>query len=273
MIKRILVLVSLIAALPAMAAIDTWNFATDNRNLTSGVGNTFTVDNDTGSSDSSDVINITGWSDTGTSNDIEAGRLGYTTSYGLTLTENGSPSGSPNHAIDNFDNNFDMVLVTFDQLINLSEFGIDWRYEGSGYSGGYSQADISVVAYTGSGDISTLAGVNKWDAIAAPGSGWTTVGHYANVDSGNDIAYQTVTTAVESKYWLIGAYNPVFTGGERTPGGLGTGWKDAFKLASVAGTYADTPPPGGQIPEPASLFLFATALFGLMSTKRSKANI
>lgn len=269
MIKRILISASLLIATPVMAAIDTWEFASGDRTLTSGVGNTFTVDNDTGSSDASDVITVTGWSDTGTNNVIEAGELGYSTGYGLTLTENGSPSGSPNHAIDNFDSNFDMVLVSFDQSISLSEFSIDWRYEGAGYT----QADITVVAYEGNDTISTLAGVNKWDALAAPGSGWTTVGRYADVDSGADIAYQTVTTTVESKYWLIGAFNPVFTGGERPPGGgLGTGWADAFKLASVAGTYADTPPPPS-IPEPASLFIFATALFGLMSAKRGKANI
>jgi hypothetical protein len=279
MIKRILISASLLLAAPAMAIVDTeWDFAQAHNagNATvdsSNAGNIFTVNNSAG-----DEISITGWADTGiggtTNNVIESGKLAYSTGYGLTLQNRLETSGSPDHAIDSFNDNFDMVLVSFDALINLTEFSIDWRREGTSYT----QADITVAAYEGTDTISTLAGVDKWDAIAAPGSGWTTVGSYGNVDSGDDIAYQAVNTTIESKYWLIGAYNPIFTGGEDASNA--SSWNpdlaDAFKLASVKGAYVidDTPPGGGtSIPEPASLFLFATALFGLLSTKRGNAKV
>ncbi len=265
MLRKMMLAVIGMVAVPAMAATDVWSFNSGSFSG-SGHGNSFNI-----SGTGSNGLGVTGWSDTGTSADdkIESGSLTYNSSYGLMLqNRDEGASNVPGHSIDNYGNDFDMVLLTFDEAVSLEGFGIGWACEGavsdtsgckkSDGSSALKQADITVAAYTGAGSFS-FSSSDTWSSVA--GSNWSTVGHYGDV---NDWSYQAVNTNINSKYWLIGAYNSAFSGTKF--GSVGTGWKDGFKLASVQGTTYT--PPG--VPEPGTLALLAGGLFGLTSLRKRR---
>ena len=118
------------------------------------------------------------------------------------------------------------------------------------------------MAYTGSG-APTLGG-KTWATL---GSGWVTIGNYANATTGTNNAVNAANTY--SSYWLIGAYNPLAAG---TTSGLGAG-NDALKLASVTGCLTGTglgctTTTTSQVPEPGSMALFGIALVGLFGLRK-----
>ena len=126
---------------------------------------------------------------------------------------------------------------------------------------GWSQADsdITVMAYTGAG-VPTLTG-KTYDQLI--GLGWTSIGNYSDIGTGvNGSGSASVTTSVYSSYWLIGAYNPLASGG--TEGWAGKA--DNIKLASVTGVVK--PPSDQQVPEPGSMTLFGVALLGLFGLRK-----
>jgi hypothetical protein len=258
MLKKMIVATAAFIALPALAGTQTWNLNDGSFNY-SGNGNTMTINGA-----NSNNLGITGWSDTGGTNDdkIENGKLTYGSSYGLMLQNRDESNTTPSHSIDNFDNDFDMVLLSFDKAIDLEGFNIGWARETDTSGNNYGYADVTVAAYTGAGNFAFNA-ADTWSSIA--GTNWSTIGHYGNV---SDYSYQSVTTDVKSKYWLIGAYNPTFTGAGETTNGPGTGWRDGFKLASVTGqTYT---PPSTNVPEPGTMAILASGLLGLFATRRRK---
>lgn len=222
MLKKLMLAVAGMVALPAMAATDVWNFNSGSIQGT-GNGNTFNV-NGSGTN----KLSMKGYSDTGGTSDnlLETGRLSYSSSYGLMLQNrdenNTVPSHSntvPSHSIDSYGNDVDMVLLTFDTAVSLTRFGIGWACEfpnsqqsscESNIPSANAQADITVAAYTGSGAF-TMSSSATWSSLVS--NNWSTVGHYGNV---SDWSYQSVSTTITSKYWLIGAYNPAFGGASGT---------------------------------------------------------
>lgn len=211
-------------------------------------------------------LTITGWSDTGYysddkySGDDSVIRDAHLQFYGNNLAiinrdENGT---QPQHSADNMGGDHDAFLLEFDQAINLSQFGIGWAYDS-----GNPYADMSLLAYQGQGSAS-LDG-STWNTIA---QSWTSVGNYSDVDN---YSYQSISTSIKSKYWLISAYNPIFNGPHIGSGYLGDG-NDGFKLTSLAGTKPTTSrKPPTDVPEPGMLALFSLGLLSLATTRRKRA--
>ncbi|WP_432459816.1 MULTISPECIES: exosortase-dependent surface protein XDP1 [unclassified Agarivorans] len=249
MFKHILLVASCALSLSAVAAEQVWDF--DDGTLSgTNYGNTLDLDG----------LSVQGWSDTGTRREDETlanTRLSYSDYWGLMSKNQDERSGSPSHAIDSFGNDHDMVLLSFDQSVNLSGFTLGWAYEDYGYSSS-SSADVSVLAYSGS-DTPVLYG-QTWDDLA--GLGWTTEAEVADAD---EFAYQAIDSSASSKYWLIGAYNPIFGS---------FGWSDnndAFKLAGAKATPGEDPlQPATSVPEPGTVMLLAMGLFGLALRKNKR---
>ncbi len=169
---------------------------------------------------------------------------------------------NPEHAIDNQER-YDMVLLTFTAgKVKLTDVKLGWFANDS---------DISVLAYSGSGD-PTANGqlLNKtYDTLrTSAGGGWTVIGNYSNLG--------TTTRAINadgvfSSYWLIGAFNPLATGLTTATEANGTTVTpdamlyDYVKLASVTGEVSPTT---RSVPEPGSMALFGLALMGLVSLRQ-----
>ena len=219
-------------------------------------------------------VQATAWSNTGTDpagapvgNQIQnaylaawSGNLGV-----INRTEGGNTTGtptasSPNHSLDN-SGQYDSILLSFDSAISLTGVRIGWP------DGAYD-SDITVLAYTGGGSFSGFSSSATYESLTA--SGWTLVGHYADADrspSSTDPAL-AIDTDVTSRYWLIGAYNPLVGGTsssadtscQSTSGkSCDTYTKDYVKILAVTGV--NSPPPGpGRVPEPSAwMLLFASA--------------
>lgn len=185
-------------------------------------------------------------------------------------------SSSPEHAIDNNSTNgttstlsdidlgrYDMVLLEFSTAVNLTGLTIGWWQ---------NDVDITVMAFdpTSSSQTAALTG-KKYTELAT--SGWDLVGHYGNFNpsssstvlnfatTGSNNIVVSANTGIESRYWLIGAYNPTVGTNGQSKSALTAG-NDYFKLLTVIGDASTPPGPGGNVPEPASLALLAAAVLG-----------
>lgn len=146
---------------------------------------------------------------------------------------------SPEHAIDN-NGRFEMVLLSFSQMVELQSMRIGWKG---------ADSDMSVLAYTGIG-LPSIAS-NTWAGLLS--SGWSIVGNYANV--GTNVNYNINSAHIASRYWLVGAYNNAFGTGS----GLNVG-NDYIKLSAVFGQIA--------IPAPAAWLLILSGFYFMNSRKR-----
>ncbi|AQT60648.1 PEP-CTERM sorting domain-containing protein [Cellvibrio mixtus] len=160
---------------------------------------------------------------------------------------------SPNHAVDNEGGDFDMHLLSFDELVKLISIDVGW-YQ--------NDADISILAFNGSSfDSSSLLG-KKWEDLLS--NNWSLVGNYYNVDiTGNSGAVNF--DGVVSQYWLVGAYNPAFGDVFSGPNKNKTGGDDFYKLKGVT---VERPPV--EVPEPSALLLLALGLISLGCVRRRK---
>ena len=237
-------LVGLIGAMPAGAATQTFDFDDDFQNFTGGNvnGNSLVLSNNGVS------LTVTGWADTGGTNDnlIRDARLYWANNNALGVINRDESNDSPNHAVDNVSSNdFDMLLLEFSEAVNLE--AIDFNWVGN-------DSDVSILAWNGgSGNLNG----ETWSSILATNGGeWDHEDNYSNVGT----AYYSVNAGnIESSKWLIGAYNPVY----------GNGWtsgNDAFKLDLVSTSTRDKPP--GEVPVPGTLALILLGAAGLRARKR-----
>lgn len=239
-------------------AAATWTIAMDT---------TCTSNATTQACSSSPALTASGWSTgTGTTTSPTAGSTfaaatvyNYSTSgLGLVATNESSTTGP--HAIDNIAGVDALMLAFTGAPVNLSSLTIGWNGTDNrpALSSPYSDSDLSVLAWTGSG-APVMAGAGLSTMLT---SGWSLIGNYSDVGSrtGNT---QTMTSSTYSSYWLISAYSAAY--GE--PWSTGN---DAFKVLAIAGTtYACSSNCGGSsVPEPSSMALLGAGLLGLVATRR-----
>lgn len=161
---------------------------------------------------------------------------------------------SPNHAVDNEGGDFDMLLLSFDEVVELLSIDLGW------ISG---DSDISLLAFTGSSfDSSSLLG-KKWQDLV--GNGWQSAGNYYNVDYGSNSG-NVNPTGITSQYWLVGAYNDKLGGFSGPNKNLSSG-DDYFKVKGVTVER----PPVIKVAEPGSLLLLALGLLGIGILRRRAA--
>lgn len=162
---------------------------------------------------------------------------------------------SPTHAVNNEGGDFDMHLLSFDQLVSLTSLSLGW-YQ--------NDTDISVLAFTGLDfEMSSLLG-KKWEDLLD--FGWSLVGNYSNVISNPLINPDKVI----AQYWLVGAYNPVF--GPLSESSLAKSknkdqGSDYYKLRGITLEQ----PPVTEVSEPNIVLLLTFGLLGLGYARRRRA--
>lgn len=176
---------------------------------------------------------------------------------GLGAVNNDEYNNQPNHSFDSVISynpsnpdeqyiDFDMMLLEFDTEVELTEIDINWKG---------SDSDMVVLNYAGSGDGGIpFSSTDTWGGLLS--EGWNHVGNNMDVSLSNNAV---VANSFESKYWLVGVYNPTFG-----PYGSNYAGNDAVK---IAGVVTKTTEPSTQVPEPAT---YALVLLGLMAVMRRK---
>lgn len=264
-------MLAVLASSPVLAATQTWDFvngsgsAIENDNA-HGIGTGSYIDMTVGGIE----VVVSAWSSTG--GDFTGGGCGAAPECqvgentqdldpfieradikkyggGLGVLNNDETDNVPDHSTDSYNANdidldYDMILLQFSDAVALDEVDIDWPGDSSGYD-----RDISIAAYTGGSAISGVPfGSNTmWSDLLA--SGWGFSENYSNLSAGFN---QVISSPVESRYWLIGAYNPVF-------GDTWTYGNDAVKIAGVITSTT----PSTQVSEPVSLLLLLSGLLGI----------
>lgn len=186
-------------------------------------------------------------------------------------------TGQPHHAIDNIKNNggsgdldYEMVLLTFSEDVNLDSLDIGWTYctrtwnQQCDSSDNGKDADLSILAYTDNTNSQNFFDSStRWEDIVGNGTngGWDLIQHAADVDAYSTLGL-TSGDSIFSRYWLVGAYNNVFGGS------MMSNRNDAFKLAGLTTiTHSDTDTSTG-VSAPATLGMFAGLMVFLLYRRK-----
>lgn len=279
-------------AVPAGAALN-WNFANGTGNCTASTnagcwGNVVSRTSTGGSPNIS--ASAEAFSSTGSGGVIQdaylaswSGGLGVANRNTNSVDPSeGTPRATtaPEHSVDSQGTNsistttgvgavYDSVLFTFASAVTLTQVTLGWAAYDS---------DVSVLAYVGAGTPTAPdAGSQTYASLTS--NGWALVGNYSDVAGtpsqsagGSSGTYTTLingaanadnttgSAVYSSKYWLVGAYNPVFDGSTWTAG------NDYMKIKSVAGVKT----PDRKVPEPGALGLVAMSLVGVIAMRGRK---
>jgi PEP-CTERM motif len=194
-------------------------------------------------------LTVTGWSNVGSYSGSNSSAVNLANSY-VRQTVVGAYSGglgvesggSPGHAIDSQNRDYDMLLLSFSQAVALNYIDLGWLYNGT------SSSDVSILS--GSSPLSVGA-TSTWASLLTAGNGWTSVGNYNNVGLSETLVN---TGGLASQYWLIGAYNPLLGAIANNDNTF-----EAFKLHSVKIS---------KVPEPNAILLLSLGLLGLVAIRR-----
>ena len=188
--------------------------------------------------------------------------------------------GSPNHAFDSIaPGSIDLLLLNFSSSVVLSQIGIGWTN---------GDADVTVLRWAGAGNpyladgASTMTEDGQRNLGNTVGStGWSLVGSYANLAADSSVPFggtarnTGATDTMASSWWLVSTFNTTLNGnstsclagdGKTTDCLAGN---DRFKFNYVA-FRTPTPPPPGQVSEPASLALLGIAALAWVASSRRR---
>lgn len=179
----------------------------------------------------------------------------YGASYGLGVQSGTESIGSaPEHTMDN-NGKTELIVFKFDEAIILDSVKLGWTQ---------SDADITVMAYTGAG-APTITGKQ----IGNLATGWAMVQGYGDpapdttsTASGSDKSVAVNAGGVSSSWWIISAYNAGY-GGAITNGDT---LIDYVKVMTLSSRDPTTPP--HRTPEPGSMALMGIAVAGFVATRR-----
>jgi hypothetical protein len=240
-----------IAAAPALADI-TWSM-TGSDSCGNGCGGT--PGNSRPFSSGGVNLSATAWANTinASNTQIEEAYLGIY-GGGLGVKNKDGPSNdsgewsSPEHSVDNSERQ-DAVLLSFNATINLTSVSI-------GYANGDS--DVSVLAYTSqTTPFNANTQLKNLTYAQLLTNGWELVGNYFNLASTSNQA--AVSTAKESRNWLVMAFAPTYCTGSCTNDSS----VDRVKINAVSGNT--------RVPEPGTLVLLGAAALGFWRLRRSGA--
>jgi len=301
-LKKACVLASIGLAANATAGTTTWewNWQLGGSNGSSSISTTGTNNLDSTTMN----VDLAAWSDTGGSSDttLETGQFYYYSGGGWGVVNQDNESGTPEHAFDNkasvtnttyscdnrytynthtgkcerhnrrdrdpivtlgeIQTDYDMALVSFDTSVELTEINFGWTY---------SDADFTVLAYTGVGAPPALGG-SDWNSVAN-NTDWLTVGNYqAATNLNNSNAYYSIADDrhTSAQYWLIGAYNSVFGSTAYDSAHLSESDTDAFKIKSLTAKTSITTPPT-DVPAPSAFGLLLVGALGIYARRNKKA--
>ena len=218
-------------------------------------------------------VGITGWSDTGSSNDnlLEQGTLdgwyncdinrSYCTTqnrkygYGLQNVESGD-----SHSIDNYSGgkDFDMFLLSFDTAVSIQGAGFSWKNNSS-------DKEVTVVGlndFSGFGSDSSLT----WASVAGNVVD-NTIGHFSTKFNSSVGLYESKFKGITqtATYWLVGAYNTYFD----TPSSQHEGVGLKLSTHDIAVHKQKTTQTPTQVSEPGALALMGLGL-GLVLYRRKR---
>lgn len=143
---------------------------------------------------------------------------------GLGVINGDEGNSSPDHSVDNTHKDYDMILLSFSEEVNIHGIDTGWNYSIEGSHWRSNQAGASVMAYQGPGNIGTLpfARTETWQDVSQ--RGWTDIGSDFKGNGSN--GHIPVTSgSVFSKYWLVGAAHAIL----RDAGHVA----DAIKISGV----------------------------------------
>lgn len=185
------------------------------------------------------------WNTTTTKSPDKKAVQTYVGNFGSSNGLGDEKASTPNHAIDNEGGYYDMLLLSFSDLVTLNTIDLGWISNDS---------DVSILAFNGTSPSQVSPLGKSWESLL--GNGWQSAGNYYNVGS-SPKAVNPLN--ISSQYWLIGAYNPL----------LDTIVKDTntdyFKLQGIKVSKVI------KVPEPSALVLFGLGLLSLATIRRRKA--
>lgn len=187
---------------------------------------------------------------------------------------------NPNHSVDNNTQDYDMLLLSFSEAVNISSVYTGWNYKlvneaGSlVYKEGKAEASLMALSNTRTLDTSSpFSRTDTWEDTLS--DGWQIIDENFGVDNngkqyfGGGSYYQmpVISTGIFSKHWLVGAANNVSRNLSTYNGHPST---DYIKIAGVDFMKLGNSTDSGTISAPASIGIFALGFAAVMLRRKVK---